>query len=231
MKRVLLIFLSFIFPILSFAQITIDLGQIQSTQNVDLKCLIQDSKTGEALPNATVYLIPQGDTTITHFALSDEKGAARIEEIVPGRYEFNAELIGYKPYKKNYDLYGFQKNLGVIRLEENPEYIDAATITALGNPVTIRKDTMEFNATAFHVGENAMLEDLLKKMPGMEVAPDGTVTVNGEKVDKITVGGKTFFFNDPSMAVKNLPAKIVEKIRVIDKKKGGSRVFRSRHER
>ena len=219
MKRVLLIFLSFIFPILSFAQITIDLGQIQSTQNVNLKCLIQDSKTGEALPNATVYLIPQGDTTITHFALSNEKGAARIEEIVPGRYEFNAELIGYKPYKKNYDLYGFQKNLGVIRLEENPEYIDAATITALGNPVTIRKDTIEFNATAFHVGENAMLEDLLKKMPGMEVTPDGTVTVNGEKVDKITVGGKTFFFNDPSMAVKNLPAKIVEKIRVIDKKK------------
>ena len=132
---------------------------------------------------------------------------------------FNAELIGYKPFKKVYDFYGFQKNLGAIRLEENPEYIDAATITALGNPVTIKKDTIEYNATAFHVGENAMLEDLLKKMPGMEVASDGTVTVNGEKVDKITVGGKTFFFNDPAMAVKNLPAKIVEKIKVIDKKK------------
>lgn len=64
-----------------------------------------------------------------------------------------------------------------------------------------------------------MLEDLLKRMPGMEVAQDGSVKVNGEKVDKITVGGRTFFFNEPSLAVKNLPAKIVDKIRVIDKDK------------
>lgn len=219
MKRSILFLFFLTSAIISHAQITIDLGQIQSAQNVDLKCLIQDAKTGDALPYTTVYLIPQDDTTITHFALSDEKGAVKIEDIVPGKYVFNAELIGYKPYKKVYDFYGFQKNLGAIRLEENPEYIDAATITALGNPVTIKKDTIEYNATAFHVGENAMLEDLLKKMPGMEVASDGTVTVNGEKVDKITVGGKTFFFNDPAMAVKNLPAKIVEKIKVIDKKK------------
>ena len=89
----------------------------------------------------------------------------------------------------------------------------------MGNPVSIKKDTIVYNATAFHVSENAMLENLLKKMPGMEVSSDGTVSVNGEKVDRITVGGKTFFFNDPTMAVKNLPAKIVEKIKVIDKKK------------
>jgi hypothetical protein len=64
-----------------------------------------------------------------------------------------------------------------------------------------------------------MLDELLKKMPGMEVGEDGTVKVNGEAVDKITVGGKTFFFNDPSIALKNLPAKIVDKIKVIDKTK------------
>ena len=153
---VLSLFLFILASICANAQITIDLGQIQSAQNVDLKCLIQDANTGDALPYATVYLIPQGDTTITHFALSDEKGAVKIEGIVPGKFVFNAELIGYKPFKKVYDFYGFQKNLGAIRLEENPEYIDAATITALGNPVTIKKDTIEYNATAFHVGENAI---------------------------------------------------------------------------
>lgn len=219
MRRCILFLLFITLTFVSHAQITINLGQILSTQNVVLNCLIQDAKTGDPLPYVTTYLIPQGDTTITHFALSDEKGAVKIEDIIPGKYVFNAELIGYKPYEKVCDLYGSQKNLGAIRLEENPEYIDAATITALGNPVTIKKDTIEYNATAFHVGENAMLEDLLKKMPGMEVTSDGTVTVNGETVDKITVGGKTFFFNDPTMAVKNLPAKIVEKIKVIDKKK------------
>lgn len=205
--------------ITSRAQISIDFGQVMATQNVTLKCFIRDSKTDDAIPYVTVYLIPQGDTTITHFAMSDEKGSVKIEEILPGKYEVNAELIGYKPYQKVFDLKGWEKNIGVIQLEESPEYIDAATITALGNPMTIQKDTITFNASAFHVGENAMLEDLLKKMPGMEVSSDGSVTLNGEKIDRITVGGKTFFFNDPSMAVKNLPSKIVDKIKVIDKKK------------
>lgn len=69
-----------------------------------------------------------------------------------------------------------------------------------------------------------MLEDLLKKMPGMEVGEDGTVILNGEKIDKITVGGKTFFFNDPTAALKNLPAKIVDKIKVVDKTKDEAEV-------
>lgn len=219
MKRFLSSILFIILPYIASAQISIDFGQFQATQNVTLECMVLDSKTGEPLPYATVYLVPQGDTTITHFAVSNDKGAVKIEDIIPKKYELNVELIGYLPFKKVYDLYGWRKNIGAIKLEENSEFIDAASITALGNPVTIKNDTIEYNATAFHVGENAMLEELLKKMPGMEVASDGTVTVNGEKVDKITVGGKTFFFNDPSMAVKNLPAKIVEKIKIIDKKK------------
>jgi hypothetical protein len=104
-------------------------------------------------------------------------------------------------------------------MDENAEFLDAASVSAIGNPVTVKKDTIEFNASSFRVSENAMLEDLLKKMPGMEVAEDGTVTLNGEKIDKITVGGKTFFFNDPTAALKNLPAKIVDKIKVVDKTK------------
>ena len=104
-------------------------------------------------------------------------------------------------------------------MKVNPEYLDVATVSAIGNPIVIKKDTIEFNASSFRVGENAMLEDLIKKMPGMEVSSDGSVTLNGEKIDKITVGGKTFFFNDPTAALRNLPAKIVEKIKVIDKTK------------
>lgn len=218
MKRNILCAMLVFLPFMMKGQVYIDFEQINSVQNVRLKCTLQDSKSGEPIPYATAYLIPQGDTTITYFALSDEKGKVKIEDITPGKYEFNAEMVGYFPYKKVYDLRGWEKDLGIINLEDNPEYIDASTITALGNPINISKDTLIYNASAFPVGESAMLEDLLRKMPGMEVAPDGTVTVNGEKVDKITVGGKTFFFNDPSMAVKNLPAKIVDKIKVMDKK-------------
>ena len=201
------------------AQIVLDWNQFEKTQNVKLKMRLVEASNDEPLPYASVYLVPQGDTTITHFGLSNTKGLVEISNIIPGQYEVNAEMIGYKPYKMTHKLSGWEKDLGTVKMEENPEYIDAASITAIGNPIVVKKDTLEYNAAAFRVGSNDMLEDLLKKMPGMEVAADGTVKVNGEAVDKITVGGKTFFFNDPSMAVKNLPAKIVDKIRVIDKQK------------
>lgn len=218
MKKQIIVILLLFLSYSSIAQV-INLSQFQSTQNVTLKLRTVDKENREALGYVTVYLIPQNDTTITHFAISSEKGDVVIEDILPGRYNVNAEIIGYKPFSKEYTLSGWEKNLGEIALEEDTQFIDAATITAVGNPVTIKQDTIEFNASAYHVGSNAVLKDLLKKMPGMEVDDDGTVKVNGEKVDKITVGGKTFFFNDPSMAVKNLPAKIVDKIKVIDKDK------------
>lgn len=217
MKSEFTILTLFLTAVVSNAQVLVDLDMLERSGSTTLEMILQDSGTKEPLPYVTVYMIPQGDTTITHFALSDKDGKVRIEEIISGKYNVNAELIGYKPYAKLHDLHGYRNNLGVILLEEDTEYIDAASITALANPISIKKDTIEYNANAFHVGENAMLEDLLKKMPGMEVADDGTVKVNGEAVDKITVGGKTFFFNDPAMAVKNLPAKVVDKIKVIDK--------------
>lgn len=199
----------------------VSFDMIERNSNTDVKLTLKDAKTLDPISWASVYLIPDGDTTITHFALSDDKGNALLKDVPVGKYEVNAEIIGYNPHKKVYTIKAHWDayDLGIIKLEENPEYLDAASISAIGNPVTVKKDTIEFNASSFKVGENAMLEDLLKKMPGMEVGKDGTVTLNGEKIDKITVGGKTFFFNDPTAALKNLPAKIVDKIKVVDKAK------------
>ena len=204
------------------AQVVIDYSDYARHSNTSLKMVLQDSKTFDPISFATVYLVPQNDTIITNFALSGENGLVEIKDIVPGRYTVNAEMIGYKPYRMEHNIRArgwYETDLGVVLMEENPEFIDAATITAVGNAVTVQGDTLTYNASSFRVGENAMLEDLLKKMPGMKVESDGSVTVNGEAVDKITVGGKTFFFSDPAMAVKNLPAKVVDKIKVIDKKK------------
>lgn len=218
MKRTILTLLAAIIATSAGAQVVISLDNYQKYQTVEVKMTLQDDKTSEPISFASVYIIPQGDTTITNFSISDDKGNVVLEEVLTGKYEVNAEMIGYLPYKKVHEFKGWRNDLGIIKLKENPEFIDASTITAIGNPITVKKDTIEYNASSFHVGENAMLEDLLKKMPGMEVGEDGSVSVNGEQVDKITVGGKTFFFDDPSMAVKNLPAKIVDKIKVIDKK-------------
>lgn len=194
-----------------------DYEMFQNNRNIKVKLQVQDARSEEPLPFATVYLNRQGDTTITHFALSDQKGAVEIADVPTGRYRLNVELIGYTPFAKDYNFRNYEEDLGVIKLEENPEIIDAASITAVGNAIEVRQDTLIYNVSSFHVGDNAMLEDLIKKMPGMEIAEDGTVKVNGEPVDKITVGGRTFFFNDPSAALKNLPAKIVDKIKVIDR--------------
>ena len=184
---------------------------------VKVKAFVLDSKTAEPIPYASVYLIPKGDTTVTNFTISDANGKALMDNVTPGQYELNAEHIGYFTFKKVFEISsapGWDLDLGTIGLEENMEQIDAASITVAGHPIMIQNDTIYYSASSYTVGENAMLEDLLKKMPGMTVGSDGSVSVNGEKVSRITVGGRTFFFDDPSVALKNMPAKIVERIKV-----------------
>ena len=201
------------------AQVVLDFSQYEALSTATLKFKLVDAQDKEPLPYASVYLIPEKDSTIAHFALSDENGIVRIEEIIKGKYKVNAEIVGYKPYSETKEINRWEVDLGTVALEIDRELLDAAKVSASGNAVMIKGDTLVYNASAFHVGENAMLGDLLKKMPGVKVDDDGSVTVNGEKVDRITVGGKTFFFSDPTMAVTNLPAKIVEKIQIVDKEK------------
>lgn len=201
------------------AQIVIDYNQLTASQNVRLRMFLQEEQSEEPIGYASVYLTAPGDSTIAYFALSDEKGEAVVKDIVPGEYVITAEMIGYEPYKITKKLKGWEVNLGAVTMKIDKQMLKAASVSAAGNAVMVKGDTLVYNASAFNVGENAMLEDLIKKMPGMEVDKEGNVTINGEKVDRITVGGKTFFFDDPSMALKNLPAKIVDKISVVDKDK------------
>lgn len=182
----------------------------------DVAVTVIDSLSNEPMGFVTVYLKAKGDTLITNFSLSDQKGKAEFKEVNRGSYILYAEMLGYKTVEKVVYISKDDGELSVIKMVESPELIDAATISAIGNPIEIRQDTIIYNAYSYKVADNAMLEDLLKKMPGIEVK-DGSVTVNGEAVSRITVGGRTFFFDDKSMALKNLPAKIVDKIKVIDK--------------
>lgn len=187
--------------------------------DVIVKVLEQGSD--KPVPYASAYLTARNDTLITNFTLTDSSGVARISKVTRGNYVLTVEMLGYKPYNKeeyfSFDWGRDSVDLGVIRLAEDAEMLDAAHVSAIGNPIEIKQDTIIFNASSFFLGENSMLEDLLKRMPGMEVSKDGTVKYNGETIQKITVGGKTFFFDDPKMALKNLPAKVVDKVKVIDK--------------
>ena len=186
-----------------------------SAQNHKITLQLQDATTGEAVGFATVSVTPaKGQAKYT---LSGSDGKATIEKVRAGSYTLKAELLGYKPYEKVIELKA-DANLGIIKMEQDQEVLDAASVSAVGNPIIIKKDTIEYNASSFKISDDNMLVDLLKKLPGIEVGEDGSITSNGETISKITIDGKTFFLDDPQLASSNLPAKLVEKVKVIKKK-------------
>ena len=179
--------------------------------------VLQEADGDSPVGFATVSLTKQGATKPSKYVLSTDEGKVTIEGVKSGTYVFKAELLGYKPFEKQIEVPAV-KDLGVIRMKADRQQLDAASISATGNPIVIKKDTIEYNATSFKTTENDVLEDLLKKLPGVEVDESGAITVNGESIKKITIDGKTFFLDDPQIASKNIPAKIINKLKVIEKK-------------
>ena len=186
-------------------------------QSRSVSLTLKDKSTGEPVAYATVSLTKSGDKTPYKYVLTDDKGKALIDRVAAGSYTVKAELLGYKEYSKEITVKE-AVNLGEVEMAPDTKLLDAASVTATGNPIIIKKDTVEYNASSFKTTDNDMLEDLLKKLPGVEVGEDGSVTANGQTIKKITIDGKTFFLDDPSLASKNIPAKIVEKVKVVQKK-------------
>lgn len=180
--------------------------------------LLVDSSTGEPISFATVSLTKAGEKSPSNYVLSDDKGNVNITKVARGKYTFKVELLGYKTYTKEITTDGTPLKLGEIKIEPDKEMLDAASVSATGNPIVVKKDTVEYNASSFKTTDNDMLVDLLKKLPGVEVSDDGTITANGQSISKITIDGKTFFLNDPSLASSNIPAKVIEKVKVVQKK-------------
>ena len=187
----------------------------QTSFSVSVK--LADEQSGEPVGFATVSLTVKGENKATKYVLSDSEGKAEITKVKPNTYILKAELMGYKEYQKEIKVEK-DLNLGEIKMKVDTKLLDAASVSAVGNPIIVKKDTIEYNASSFKTSDNDMLEDLLKKLPGIEVSSDGTVTANGETINKITIDGKTFFLDDPQLATKNLPANIVEKVKVVERK-------------
>ena len=224
MKKVLtIIALAVLSCIAARAQVVILNDYLFKGRMSEVKAAVVDSLTNEPVGFASVYLTPSKDTTITNFTLTDAKGEARLEDIPFGSYVFHVEMMGYIPFLKERFFREEKVDMGTIRLQVDEHFLEAAVVSDVGNPIVVKKDTVEFNASSFRVGANAMLKDLLKRMPGMEITEEGKVLFNGEAIDKLTVGGRTFFFNDQSTALNNLPAAVVDKIRVIDRESESTR--------
>ncbi len=208
----------FLFFLLFICSIAYGQSDIKSMSSLTVK--VTEAGNGNPIQMATVYIVPAGDTLATAFSFTDKKGVAALRNFAAGRYLVNVQLLGFKPYVKELTLKPQTFRNISVALEENVEELEGASITEMGDLVTVKGDTLIYNATSFHTASNANLEDLLKKMPGVEVEK-GRVKVNGEAVKRITVDGKTFFFEDQSKILESLPAVIVNQIRVIDKDNQG----------
>ena len=187
----------------------------QSGNTVTLS--LSDASSGDAVGYATVSLSLPKAKSPSNYALSDDKGKVTISGVKKGSYTLKAEILGYKTVIRQITVNG-SLNVGDIKMQVDTKVLEAAKVSATGNAIIVKKDTIEYNASSFKTNDNSMLEDLLKKLPGVEVSDDGSVTVNGKSISKITIDGKTFFLDDPQLATKNIPAKIIDKVKVVEKK-------------
>jgi len=202
----------------AFLLLTIFISAISFAQNsYTVKLKLIDAKTSEPVGYATTSLTVKGASSASRFVMTDEKGVADLAKVSKGTYVVKAELMGYKPFEQEIVV---DKNidLGEIKITEDVTVLDAASVSAVGNPIIVKKDTVEYSAASFKTSDNDMLEELLKKLPGVEVGSDGSITANGETITKIMIDGKPFFLDDPQLASKNIPAKMIEKIKVVEKK-------------
>ncbi len=189
-----------------------------SAQKITIKGILRDT-ANRPLEGATVMLLDGKDTSLVSFSRSQSTGAFEFKNVTNAAYFVKATYMGLHPMHKTIapqstDLL----DLGEIQLAPVPKDLKEVIVKGERDPVTIKQDTIEYNAGSFKVQPNAAVEDLLKRLPGVEVDRDGTVRAQGQQVQRVTVDGKEFFGRDPKMATKNLPADVVDKVQVFDRK-------------
>ncbi|RYG20020.1 MAG: hypothetical protein EOO07_05685 [Chitinophagaceae bacterium] len=200
--------------ILAFS-ISLTFGQKGSISGL----LVDSVDQKKTLNYATVSVFKVGDSILSTYKLSDDKGVFKIPNLqLDVKYRLVINAWQYKVLRKEVTLTAESQglNLGKLLLSASSTNLNEVVIMAERPPIMVRKDTIEFNAESFKTLPTAVVEDLLKKLPGVTVAADGSIQVNGKSVSKILVDGKEFFGGDQQMATKNLPSNIIDRIAISD---------------
>ena len=187
------------------------------SQNGLVKGKVVDSSLKQNLVSATVSVSLRKDSSYVNFSFTDKKGDFEIGGLAPGEYFMTVSSSGYQNIIKDFSITKEKKQFdaGDIFLQKRYYTLDGVTVTDAA-PIRMHGDTVSFKASAFNNRPNATVEDVLKRIPGMQVQKDGTVTAMGETVQKVYVNGKEFFGNDPKMATRNIAAELVDQIQVYD---------------
>ncbi|MDN4753218.1 TonB-dependent receptor [Porphyromonadaceae bacterium W3.11] len=214
MKRIYLIVLLFpLFVIGGFAQNALSIqGQ-----------LIDGDDEG-AVIGATVRLLALPDSTVVKGMTSDMNGRFVFKDLKSGRYALRITSIGYDEWIQEVKLSNKSLKLGKIKMEQSATFLNEVTVTGQASNVTLKQDTIQFNSDAFRVQKGANVEDLLRRIPGMEIDDNGNISYNGEDIERVELDGRNFFSGDPRMATRNLPSDMIQNVQVVDKKSDESRL-------
>lgn len=185
-----------------------------------------DGALNEPLAGAAVVLLQPKDSAQVVGVSSDLEGKFKLPAVKTGNYILRVSFMGFRAYFRNVALTKGNKNinLGTITLEENSKILKETEVTAKLAQMEMKADTFVYNAEAFRLPEGSALEELVRKLPGAEVDEDGNIKINGKSVSKIMVDGKEYFQNDTKMAMKNLPSKLIKKLKAYDKKSDYTRI-------
>ena len=211
MKRIALTLFSVIIAMVAMAQ-----RQVTGTA--------VENDTQEPLPAATVKLM-KTDSTLVKGVLTSSNGTFKIKAPANGKYILRITCVGFKNYTKNITVSGDKDvALGKVNLKSDAIMLKGATVTANVAKVQAKGDTLEYNAAAYRTPEGSVIEELVKRLPGVTVDDTGKITHNGKEVKKILVDGKEFMTGDTKTAMKNLPTYIIEKVKAYDEKSDLARV-------
>ena len=184
-----------------------------------IKGRIVDANDKTGLTDATVRLVKASrDSAFVAGAAADSEGNFKLAGVRQGKYVLNVSYIGYSTLKKSITVGTNELNLGEIAMSESTIMLKEATVVGVKTEITVKEDTVEYNADSYKTQPNAVVEDLLKRLPGVEVGSDGKITAQGKEVTKILIDGKEFFADDPKVASKNIPVNMVDKLQVVDRK-------------
>lgn len=203
--------LSFIFLFFSF----------QNTFSQDITGIVLDEEN-KPLEFVSVALLQPKDSLLVKYTSTDVNGKYVLPNIKAGNYLFQIYLMTYQANQQLLTVGETDMVIKTISLKREVNRLDEVIITTVV-PIKIKQDTTAFNTKAFKVRQDDNVEDLIKRLPGIEISTDGTVSAQGEDVTKILVDGKEFFSNDMTIALKNLNADAIKSVQVIDEESNETR--------
>ncbi len=220
MRRLFFILL-YIFPLLLSAQ---TVQRAQQEPRLTVRGVVRENQTYDPLEGAQVRLFR--DSTQVVGVLVQKNGMFTMPNIVPGKYTLSVSFIGYKEQRFAVTLPNRSGNFRVqdILMREDAKVMAEAVVEGKLAEMTVVDDTVMYNADAFKLQDGALVEELVKKLPGIVVNDDGSYTWNGKRIEQFLVDGKEFYGTDGNVILKNLPAEIVDKVKAYERKSDFARV-------